>query len=131
MNPMPHHANNTMEVAKETLAMSEKSGDRSMKIMGMVLLAMTGLATMLHAGHAIYRDLFAGSGNKVQKGGEPAPSKAAHQFLGRSAEEGAGERSAAGTEGSWVRKARLTERTPTGEHARPAYRDRHGHAHQR
>ena len=54
MNPMPHHANSTMEVAKETLAMSEKSGDRSMKIMGMILLAMTGLATMLHAGHAIY-----------------------------------------------------------------------------
>ncbi len=119
-----------MEVAKETLAMSEKSGDRSMKIMGMILLAMTGLATMLHAGHAIYRDLFAARGKKVQKDNDPPPN-AARQFLGRTAEEGAGESGASGTEGSWVRKARLTERTAAGEHARPAYRDRHGHAHQR
>ena len=59
--------------------MSEKSGDRSMKIMGMILLAMTGLATMLHAGHAIYRDLFAAKGNKVQKDNDPPPPDAAHQ----------------------------------------------------
>ncbi len=120
-----------MEVAKETLAMSEKSGDRSMKIMGMILLAMTGLATMLHAGHAIYRDLFAARGKKVQKGDDSPPPNAAHPFFGRTAEEGAGESGAPGTEGSWVRRAGLTDRAVGGEHARPAYRDRHGHAHQR
>lgn len=120
-----------MEVARETLAMSEKSGDRSMKIMGMILLAMTGLATVLHAGHAIYRDLFAARGKKVQKVDDPPPPNAAHQFFGRTAEEGAGEGGATGTEGSWVRRARLTDRAVGGEYARPAYRDRHGHAHQR
>ena len=120
-----------MEVAKETLAMSEKSGDRSMKIMGMILLGMTGLATVLHAGHAIYRDLFAAKGKNVQKDNDPSPPNVAHQFFGRTAEEGEGERCAPGAEGSWVRKARLTDRAPAGEQARPSYRDRHGHAHHR
>jgi hypothetical protein len=114
-----------MEAAKETLGLAEKSGDRSIKIMGLIMLGMTGLATMLHAGHAIYRDLFAGKARKDQGPSYPATPKA------RPESPAIDEAPHQGAEQSWVRKARLTEREPAGEQARPAYRDRHGHAHQR
>jgi hypothetical protein len=129
MNPMPPHASSTLDVAKETLAISEKSGDRSIKILGLAMLAMTGLATMLHAGHAIYRDLFAGKGKKDQGRGDPPPSKAPPENTGSAADHTPHQGTDA--ERSWVRKARLTERTSAGEHARPAHHGRHSHAQQR
>jgi hypothetical protein len=127
MNPMPQHANATLDVAKETLAISEKSGDRSIKFIGLLMLGMTGLATMLHAGHAIYRDLFAAKGKKDQGQGNPSSPKSSPESP--VIEEPPYGHHDADPERSWVRKARLTERTAAGEQARPAYR--HGHAHRR
>jgi hypothetical protein len=129
MNPMPPHASSTLDVAKETLAISEKSGDRSIKILGLMMLAMTGLATMMHAGHAIYRDLFAAKGKGDHGRGDPSPPKAPSQST--AIEETPSRRQDTAAEASWVRKARLTERASAGEHSRPERHDRHGLAQRR
>lgn len=124
---MSQHAQYTLDAAKETLGIAEKSGDRSIKILGLLMLGMTGLATMLHAGHAIYRDLFASKGRKGEGASHPATpsarpeSPAIDEMLYQGAD----------AERSWVQKARLSDRPPAGEHARTAYRGRPGHPHQR
>lgn len=124
---LPHA--DTLDVAKETLAMSEKSGDRTLKFFGLAMLFVTGLATAFHAGHTLYRDLFPakGKGNPGHGGQSPetgqANSGAASEAMPSRHQDGDAER-------SWVHKARLTGRT-ADEHARPAYRDRPGPAQQR
>jgi hypothetical protein len=107
-----------MEAAKETLGMAEKSGDRSIRIMGMLMLGLASLATVLHAGHAIYRDLFAGKGRKDQGPSHPATPRARPESpaIDETPHQGDGQ--------SWVRKARLSGRSPADGQARPAYRDR-------
>lgn len=127
MNPLPQHANYTLDAAKETLGIAEKSGDRSIKILGLLMLGMTGLATMLHAGHAIYRDLFAGKGRKGEGPSHPSTPKSHQESLDIDETPHQG----AEAERSWVRRAGLGERVPAGEHARPVHRDRQSHAHER
>ncbi len=119
MNPLPQHANNTLDVAKQTLAISEKSGDRTLRIFGYIMLAVTGLGTLIHASHAIYRDLFSkkaqGEHGQSHRGPERTPRH-------NDDDEPQAASNANGQQGSWVRKARLTERQPAGDHARAAYR---------
>ena len=56
MNGLPNNAPLTT-IAKESLAMSKESGDKTFKIVAMVMMAASGLATLLHAGHVIFRDM--------------------------------------------------------------------------
>ena len=111
--------------------MSEKSGDRTLKIFGLAMLAVTGLATLLHSVHAIYRDLVgAKSKGDHGRGDRPQPQDTP-RHAGTTTEENQPQGKDNGSERSWVRKARLAERKSEGEHARPEYRDRQGHAQQR
>jgi hypothetical protein len=48
---------NTVNVANESLRMAEKTGDKKFNIIAIGLMAITGVATMLHALHSIVRDL--------------------------------------------------------------------------
>ncbi|KAJ3077636.1 hypothetical protein HK102_005074 [Quaeritorhiza haematococci] len=47
----------TLTVAKESLAMAEKTGDKTFQRMALGLMALTGIGTLLHAVHELYRDI--------------------------------------------------------------------------
>jgi hypothetical protein len=124
MNAMPPRTHSdTFNVAQDTLVLSEKSGDRTLKLFGLALLAVSGLATVLHAGHAIYRDIF-GAKAKGQRGrGEgssPARPEQGATATGEAEPNDHDQR-------SWVHKARLTDR-PEGEKRWAEHRGGHGRA---
>lgn len=56
MSVLPTQSN-TLTIAKESLAMSEKTGDKNFHRMAIGFMALTGLGTLLHAVHEIYRDM--------------------------------------------------------------------------
>lgn len=47
----------TMTVAKESLAMAEQTGDKTFQRMALAMMALTGIGTLLHAVHNLYRDI--------------------------------------------------------------------------
>ena len=109
MNGMPPH-NGPMAIAKESIAMSKETGDRTFKVMALVLMAASGLATLLHAGHAIFRDLTAGRGRHVHEH-EAGPTERQTGPREEAPEHGGGPEHRT----SWVHKARASER-PAGTH---------------
>lgn len=122
MNGLPPH-NGPMALAKESIAMSKETGDKTFQIMAMVMMAAGGLATLLHAGHVIYRDMMAGRGRDHQRAGGPAErpqSLPAHEPT---------EYDEAEHRPSWVHKARVAER-PDSPKAWTEHAARHGHARQ-
>jgi hypothetical protein len=113
MNALPPSPS-TLTLAKESLAMSEKTGDKNFRWMAIGMMALTGLATLFHAGHVIWRDLTA-SKRERQNGGadhdQPPPRHAEPE------EEPSRHRRDDSPHGSWVDKARVSERPANGEKA--------------
>ena len=114
-----------MAIAKESIAMSKQTGDKTFQIMAMVMMAAGGLATLLHAGHVIYRDMTAGR-RRDQGRDDGPPVRSASPSREEPPEH------AAGTDHrvSWVHKARVAERAsspkPWTEHAaRPNHARQH------
>jgi len=103
--------------------MGKESGDRNFKLIALAVMAATGIATLLHAAHVVWRDLreerTQGRRNDRRP---PFPDKAppVEYASGEAEPQDHDQR-------SWVRRARLTEPTPASEHLRPEYRDQHGH----
>lgn len=123
MNGLPPH-NSPMAIAKESIAMSKETGDKTFQIMAMVMMAAGGLATLLHAGHVIYRDMMAGRGRDHRRDDGP-PERAASPPPQEPIEHARPEHGP-----SWVHKARVGERTdspkPWTEHAaRPGHARQH------
>ena len=103
---MPPHSN-TLSIAKESLAMSEKTGDKNFQRMAIGLMALTGLGTLLHAIHEMYRDL------KPKREKVP-PALPARPAVSNDETE---HRHEANTDESWVQKARVSDRPGEGERA--------------
>jgi hypothetical protein len=101
MNGLPSNAPLT-NIAKESLAMSKETGERTFRIVAMVMMAASGLATLLHAGRVIIRDM--NSGKPRPSGVHPPPSPLP-------AADDRDEEIPAGPERSWVEKARVGDRT--------------------
>lgn len=120
MNGMPPH-NGPMAIAKESIAMSKETGDRTFKVMALVLMAASGLATLLHAGHAIFRDLTAGRGRRGPVHEEGPPERPARPHVDMP-EHDAGP----GHRASWVHKARVAERPAGPQRAWAETVARHG-----
>ncbi len=124
MNGLPPH-NGPMAIAKESIAMSKETGDKTFQIMAMVMMAAGGLATLLHAGHVIYRDMTAKRGRNYERDDGPA------ERTPRLPREEPPEHAAGNDhEGSWVHKARVGERAGSPkawtEHAaRPGHSRQH------
>ena len=124
MSGLPPH-NDPMAIAKESIAMSKQTGDKTFHIMAMVMMAAGGLATLLHAGHVIYRDMTASRRNNQER-------DAARTDRAASPSREEPPEHAAGTDhrGSWVYKARVAERaggpkTWTEHAARPSHARQH------
>ena len=123
MNGLPPH-NAPMALAKESLAMSKETGEKTFQIMAMVMMGVSGLATLWHAGHVIYRDMTAGRRSHERDAGPP------DRPAGPPREEPSEHAAGSGHTGSWVHKARVAERAsspkPWVEHAaRPGHARRH------
>jgi len=100
----------TLTIAKESLAMSERTGDKSFQRMAIGFMALTGLGTLLHAIHEICRDMQPRRG-KVQVAAVeilPAPATPPERAVHR--------HEAIPAEG-WVNRTRSEERHPEGGRA--------------
>jgi hypothetical protein len=105
---MPNH-NSLTAVAKESIAMSKETGDRSFQVMALAMMVVTGLVTMLHAGHVLWRDM------KPKRGREHDPVETERQPCKIDARDEV--RRPDESEMSWVEKTRVSERPPEGEKA--------------
>jgi hypothetical protein len=106
MNGMPNH-NSLTAVAKESIAMSKETGDRSFQVMALVMMVVTGLATMLHAGHVLWRDMKPKRGREHQTAepeGQPRRTEADEELRPHNEPET-----------NWVKKARVSDRPAEGE----------------
>ncbi len=101
---------NTLTIAKESLAMSERTGDKNFQRMAIGLMALTGLGTLLHVIHEICRDM------QLRRGKTQLPTV---EFLPPSAAppEPAFYQHAAVPAGGWVHRTRSGEHHPEGERA--------------
>ena len=123
MNGLPPH-NDTMAIAKESIAMSKQTGDKTFQIMAIVMMAAGGLATLLHAGHVIFRDMTAGRGRKYQRDDGP-PERPASPPPDQSTWHDEAEHGP-----SWVHKVRIGERPDGTSKAWTEHAARHGHVRQ-
>jgi hypothetical protein len=120
MSGMPSQ-HSTLTVAQESLKMGKEMGDRTLKIVGLTMMIGTAVATMLHAAHAIYRDLFRKPKERdhdyEQRPSHSPPARPEHDEDSR-------------PERKWTNRSELADRTPHGDHAQAAHRHRHDHGSQ-
>ena len=103
--------------------MSEKTGDKTFMRIAIGLMALTGLGTILHAVHEIYRDL-------VPKRETRRPERA-YPPSRQSGPDEDWHRRDDGPDNSWVRKARVNERPAEGEKVWAEHRGYQAEARQR
>jgi len=96
--------------------MSEKTGDKAFMKMALGLMALTGLATIFHACHEIYRDL-----KPKREADRPARAYPPPRLV--EPDEGQHRRDD-GPDSSWVHKARVSDRPAEGERL---WAERHSH----
>ena len=103
--------------------MSEKTGDKTFMRIAIGLMALTGLGTILHAVHEIYRDLVPKRETRNPDRAYPPPRLAGSDEDWHRRDDG--------PDNSWVRKARVNDRPAEGErqwadhHSRPAQARQH------
>ena len=85
--------------------MSEKTGDKNFQRMAIGLMALTGLGTLLHAIHEMYRDFK--PRQERSKAELPARPAAIHEDMQRNHDAAEAE--------SWVQKARVKDRPADAE----------------
>jgi hypothetical protein len=117
---MPIH--NPLAIAKESLAMSEKTGDKNFMRMAIGLMALTGLGTLFHALHEIYRDLKPRRENDKPERAYQPPRPEEYD------EEPHRHQRGDSPEKSWVRKARVGERPAEGEKVWADHGSRRNHS---
>jgi hypothetical protein len=120
--PIPHTAN-PLTVAQESMKMGKESGDRNFKLIALAVMAATGIATLLHAAHVVWRDLR----EERRQGRRYDRPQFRPDISGNAGDERAESQPLRHDEQSWVRKARLTER-PEGEQRWAEQRGGHSHA---
>ncbi len=106
MSVLPHQPS-PLSIAKESLAMSEQTGDKNFQRMAIGLMAVTGLATFAHVIHEIWRDL--------RPKREAAKAEPAYQPPRRAEYDDEPGDHDQGRQRSWVQKSRVSERQAEGE----------------
>src|SRR5947209_12402497 len=104
----PQH--NTLTVAQESIKMGKETGDRTFKIMGMIMLAATGIGTLLHAAHMLWRDWRdeRRHGRETNRS-QPPPEVPGYPAVAEGDEPGPQRR--------WAHRPELASRTPPEDHA--------------
>jgi hypothetical protein len=129
MNPMPPH--NPLTIAKESMQMGKESGDRTFRLVALVMMAATGLGVLLQAGHMVWRDCF-GSRRERECGRRDArPQPDLSERDAPATEDMPSRHEAPGTERRWTGKTEQARRTPEGGQQWTAYSDRQDRVRQR
>jgi hypothetical protein len=110
---------NPLHVAKESLTMAEKSGDRGLKLFGYVMLGITGLGTFLHSVRTLYRD-WREDHRRQRSAPRPVEPPEIPEYPRLATHDDDRPR------GKWTQRAELADREPTGEHAHAVRRQSHG-----
>lgn len=114
----------TLTVAQESLRMGEKTGDRTFKILGIVMMGATALGTLFHAARMLFKDMrddrrqARGNSHPAQPPDIPDTSSYASHDDDR-------------PRGKWTHRPELADRDPRDSHAQAAHRPQHNHASQR
>src|SRR5271157_3759521 len=111
MNGLPPQ-NNPVSIARESMTMGKESGDRTFKLLALVMMASAGVATLLNAAHIIWRDTF-GSRRCREQGRRdawPPPDSPEHESPAR--EETRSRPEEPYPERRWSGKAGLARRAP-------------------
>jgi hypothetical protein len=93
------------------MAMGKESGDKTFRLMAVAMMAVTGMAAMLHAVHAVYKDM-CGSRNGRDHG-HPPPAAPTHP----GAPDEPPEQESAEAEGKWERRHTRREHGHAAAHA--------------
>ena len=128
MNGMP--PNNPLTIAKESMQMSKDSGDRTFRLVALVMMAATGLGVLAQAAHMLWRDMR--DERRYRRANarwcppEDVPDREApnRAELPSRQEEPAPER-------RWTGRTESARRTPEGEEQWTAYSGHKGHMRQR
>ena len=102
--------------------MSEKTGDMTFMRMAIGLMALTGLATIFHTVHEIYRDF-----KPKRENDKPARAYPPPRLVEPDEER---YRRDDGPDSSWVHKARVSERPAEGERQWTNHASRQGQTRQ-
>lgn len=101
MNGLPIH-NPLAAAAKESIAMSKETGDKNFRLLAMVMMGVSGVAAIMHAGHVIWRDL---KPARDKDHATPERVQQTYPEMHRHESHLGGE-----PQVSWVHKARVAER---------------------
>ena len=132
MRTMPP-SSNTIEVARESLRMDKDTGERTFRIMAMIMMGVTALGTALHAGHTFWRDCFGGRERREHRRGEGRsygpPEEPEYNHSAR--DETPSQRDEPDRERSWSRREERRGRSPEGEEGWTEHRRQTGHGRER
>ena len=117
--------NNPLSIARESMHMGKESGDRTFKLVALVMMASAGMATLLHAAHMVWRDLRDDVGHK-RGSDHPLRAAAAPRHDADSFEQITSDR-ADGSERKWTQRAEQTGRPPRSEHAHAEHHRQQSH----
>jgi phytoene/squalene synthetase len=120
MNATP--PNSPLTIAKESMQMSKESGDRTFRIVALVMMAATGVATLLQAGHILWRDLRDERGHRRGNGRTYSPEDLPEHVASNRAKVSSRHEESA-PERTWSGKPGLARRTPEAGQQRTAYTD--------
>jgi hypothetical protein len=105
--------NNPLSIAKESMQMSKESGDRTFKIVALVMMAATGLTALLQAGHMLWRDL-RNERRHARGNGRCYPPEDLLEHVASDRAEIPSRQEDSAPERRWSGKAELARRTPDG-----------------
>ena len=129
MNVVP--PNNPLTIAKESMQMGKESGDKTFRLVALVMMAATGLGVLLQAGHTIWRDMCGSRRDREYGRRETRPQPDLSEHDAPASEDMASRHEAPGTEGRWTGKTEQARRTPEGGQQWTAYSDRQDRVRQR
>ncbi len=122
-----------LSIAKESMTMGKESGEKTFKLLALVMMASAGLTTLLHAAHMVWRDMVDTRRDREygRRDGRPQPPPDLPEYESPTREVIPFRHEPTGTERRWTGKANQTRRTPEGEQQWTAYSDQQGHIRQR
>ena len=116
--------NSPLSIAKESMTMGKESGEKTFKLLALVMMASAGLTTLLHAAHMVWRDMVDTRRDREygRRGGRPQQPDFP-EYEAPTREEMPPRYEAPGTERRWTGKAEEGQRTPKGAQPWTDYSD--------
>ena len=124
--------NSPLSIAKESMTMGKESGEKTFKLLALVMMASAGLTTLLHAAHMVWRDMADTRRDREYGRRDRRPQQPDFRVYEAPAREEMPPRhEAPATERRWTGKAEQGQRTPKGTQQWTDYSDQQLNVRQR